>query len=439
MTASSRMARSLLGAYRLTGTMLYPFMGPFLRLRARSGKEDRVRRYERYGYPSAERPKGPLVWFHAASVGESLAILPLIDYITERRIPVILTTGTVTSAAVVKDRLPAGTFHQYVPLDFEKAVQRFLEHWQPDLAIFSESEIWPTTMLEMARRRIPLVLVNARMSDRSFARWRTAPAFAEALFENMSHVVAQSDLDAERYRELGAHPVTVSGNLKVDTDELDCDESDLARLRGDIGSRPVWIAASTHPGEEAEIMAAHASLSGRFPDLLTIIVPRHPGRGDEVAALVERSGIAVARRSANQDIGPQTGVFLGDTIGEMGLYLRLGEVVFMGRSIAASKGGQNPLEPAMAGAAIVSGPHIGNFRDAYRNLVEDGGACLVEDTAELAETVELLLSDEVRRARMIAAAAGTLEAMRGSMARTVDVLDAYVFPLTVKRDLEGLS
>lgn len=438
MTASSKMARSLLGVYRFAGTALYPFMGPFLRLRSSSGKEERLRRYERYGYPSAERPTGPLVWFHAASVGESLAVLPLINYIADQRIAVILTTGTVTSAAVIRERLPEMTFHQYVPLDFEKAVQRFLDHWQPDLAIFSESEIWPTTMLEMTKRRIPQVLVNARMSDRSYARWRAAPAFAEALFESISHVIAQSELDGERFRELGARPVTVSGNLKVDTDDLACDETDLQRLRAQIGSRPVWVAASTHAGEEQEILSVHKAITTRRPDLLTVIVPRHPGRGDEVGAIIEAGGVGLARRSRNDALGAETGIFLGDTIGEMGLYLRLGEVTFMGRSLIA-KGGQNPLEPAMLGAAILSGPHVGNFRDVYRNLLADGAARMVRDTNNLAENVEFLLADHTARTKMIAAAEVTLETMRGSLDRTVKVLDGYVFPLTVKRDLEGYA
>jgi len=437
MMRRNRMARSLLVAYRLTGTLLYPFMGPFLRLRARRGKEDRLRRYERYGYPSADRPKGPLVWFHAASVGESMAVLPLIESISQQGIHVIMTTGTVTSAAVVRDRLPPATFHQYVPLDFEKAVKRFLGHWNPDLAIFSESEIWPTTMLEMNKRRIPLVLVNARMSDRSFARWRGAPALAEALFENISHVVAQSDLDAERFRQLGASPVTVSGNLKVDTEALPCDEIELDRVRAQIGGRPVWIAASTHPGEEAEITGAHKLMSSHLPDLLTVIVPRHPDRGDEIAALVNKAGISLCRRSQGYPLTPEAGIFLGDTIGEMGLYLRLGEVVFMGRSLTL-KGGQNPLEAAMTGAAILSGPHVGNFRETYRNLLANGGAKLVKDRKMLAENVAYLLSRDDERRKMIEAASGALAQMRGALDRTVEVLDSYVFPLTVKRDLESL-
>jgi 3-deoxy-D-manno-octulosonic-acid transferase len=434
---SGRWARITLSTYRLVGSAIYPFMGPFLRVRANRGKEDRVRRYERYGYASAERPAGPLVWFHAASVGESMAVMPLIERISEQGIRSIMTTGTVTSAEVVRARLPRATFHQYVPMDLNRAVRRFLDHWQPDLAVFTESEIWPATILEMGARRIPQVLVNARMSDRSFARWAQAPALAEALFENVSHVIAQSEIDAERFRQLGARPVTVSGNLKVDTPGLPFDHAELARFKAQIGERPVWIAASTHAGEEQIALSVHRQLSERMPDLLTIIVPRHPDRGTDIAGLAVQGGLSIARRSLGQEIGQRTDVYLGDTIGEMGLFLRLAQVAFMGRSLVAS-GGQNPLEPAMTGAAILSGKAVHNFRDSYGNLLAAGAARLVRDEEMLAANVEYLLRNPQEREKMVEAARQVLVDMRGALDRTVEVLDAYVFPLTVKRDLEGL-
>jgi 3-deoxy-D-manno-octulosonic-acid transferase len=343
----------------------------------------------------------------------------------------------VTSAEVVRERLPRATFHQYVPMDLNRAVRRFLDHWQPDLAVFTESEIWPATILEMGARRIPQVLVNARMSDRSFARWAQAPALAEALFENVSHVIAQSEIDAERFRQLGARPVTVSGNLKVDTPGLPYDQAELARFKAQIGERPVWIAASTHAGEEQVALSVHRQLSERMPDLLTIIVPRHPERGTDIAALAVQGGYSLARRSLGEEIGPRTEIYLGDTIGEMGLFLRLAQVAFMGRSLVAS-GGQNPLEPAMTGTAILSGKAVHNFRDSYGNLLAAGAARLVRDEEMLAANVEYLLRNPQEREKMVEAARQVLVDMRGALDRTVEVLDAYVFPLTVKRDLEGL-
>lgn len=430
-------ARMALGTYRMLGSVSYPFMGPFLAFRARRGKEDRARRYERYGYPSADRPVGPIVWLHAASVGESMAIIPLIERIDAMGINTIMTTGTVTSAEVVRSRLPLSTFHQYVPLDMERAVRRFLDHWRPDLAIFAESEIWPMIILELASRRVPQVLVNARMSDRSHQRWSAAPKLAEALFDKISHVIAQSELDADRFRQMGARPVSVSGNLKVEAPGLPCDEDELRRLMDNVGLRPTWIAASTHPGEEEAVLAVHRTVAERIPDLLTVLVPRHPERGDEIAGMARDAGLETARRSAGDDLTRRTAVYLGDTIGEMGLYLRMASVAFIGRSLVAS-GGQNPLEPAMTGAAILSGRNVHNFRDAYRNLLAAGAARLVRDEEMLAANVEFLLRNRAERQKMIVAARQTIEDMRGALDKTVSVLDSYVFPLTIKRDLEDI-
>jgi 3-deoxy-D-manno-octulosonic-acid transferase len=429
-------ARVTLKAYRVMGAAIYPFMGPFLRYRARHGKEERARRYERYGYPSADRPEGPLIWFHAASVGESMAIIPLIERIDAQGINTVLTTGTVTSAEVVQDRLPLNSFHQYVPLDLERAVRRFLEHWQPDLAIFTESELWPATILELNARRIPQVLVNARMSDRSFARWSSAQGLAESLFDKIAHVIAQSEVDAERFRQLGARPVTVCGNLKVDSAGLPYDRNELSAFRWQISGRPAWIAASTHPGEEDAAIRIHKMLKQNFPHLLTIIVPRHPERCNDIEIAINSNGYNVVRRSTGQPVTDSTDFFIGDTIGEMGLYLRIAGIAFMGRSLVAS-GGQNPLEPAMTGTAILSGKQVHNFRESYRAFLEAGAVRIVKDEEMLAANIEYLLNNNNERTKMIVAAEKALNEMRGALDRTVEVLDSYVFPLTVKRDLEG--
>lgn len=435
---NDRWTRFTLEAYRRLGRVIYPFMGPFLAIRARKGKEDRRRRYERYGYPSADKPTGPLVWFHAASIGESLAVLPLIQRIHAQGINTIMTTGTVTSAELVRKRLPRETYHQYVPLDLQPAVRRFLDHWRPDLAVFTESEIWPITIAELKDRRIPQVLVNARMSDRSYKRWSGASTLAETLCDKFSHVIAQSELDAERFRNLGARPVSVSGNLKVDAHDLPCDLAELARLRAMIGNRPAWIAASTHRGEDEIAAAIHQRLSGEFPGMLTIIVPRHPDRGDEVAGEVEAFGLRCARRSRKEPVGPSTDVYLGDTIGEMGLYLRLAPVVFMGRSLSVH-GGQNPLEPAVTGTAILSGRHVQNFRDSYRALLRNGGVRLVNDADMLAANLAYLLKNPAERDRMVSGAERTVEELRGALEKTIEILDSYVFPLKVMRRLEEMK
>ena len=350
---SSLRARLALSAYRFGGIAVYPFIGPYLAVRAAKGKEDSSRRLERSGYASANRPQGPLIWFHAASVGETSAVIPLIREIRRRDIHVILTTGTITSAKVAHQRLGDEVIHQYVPLDLKPAIKRFLDYWQPDCAIFAESEIWPTTIMELGRKRIPQILVNARMSDRSFARWSRHPSLAEALFENLALVVAQSDLDAERFRDLGALQVLKSGNLKVDTDAPSYDAPTLAGYMKQVGDRKTWAAVSTFEGEEGAAATVHSMLK-EHNGQLTIIVPRHPERCDAIEAMLVEQGLKVARRTRNDILSPDVDVFLGDTIGEMGLYLRMTEVAFMGKSLF-NEGGQNPLEPAMLGCAILTG------------------------------------------------------------------------------------
>jgi 3-deoxy-D-manno-octulosonic-acid transferase len=432
---SERWARALLSAYRWGGALAYPAVGSYLALRASRGKEDRARRRERYGHSSVPRPPGPLVWIHAASVGETSAVIPLIEYLSSLSVSVVLTTGTVTSARLAAERLGDGVIHQYVPLDLKPAISRFLSHWTPDLALIAESEIWPMTIIELGARRVPQVLVNARLSDRSFASWQRRAFLAEALFENMSLVVAQSELDAFRFRELGARPVVISGNLKADTFPPPADEGEVSSLIAQISGRKTWAAISTHGGEEKIAGEVHALLAKRHKNLLTIIVPRHPDRAqaveDELAAL----GHKVARRSRRDAITAETAIFLGDTIGEMGLYLRLTDIAFVGRSLTA-EGGQNPIEPASLGAAVLAGENVQNFREAYRNLVAHGAAKLVKDKETLAGSVNYLLNNPEARREMIASAQTALDHMGGALSRTLAHLEPYIQPLIVKSQLD---
>ncbi|TCQ29118.1 lipid IV(A) 3-deoxy-D-manno-octulosonic acid transferase [Rhizobium sp. PP-CC-3G-465] len=427
------LARAALSGYRWVGTAVYPLVWSYLALRAARGKEDRARRQERYGFPSAARPQGPLVWFHAASVGETMSVIPLIKEIHRRGIAVVLTSGTTTSARVVAERLGDIAIHQYVPLDFKPAVSRFLDYWEPDLAIIAESEIWPMTIMELGKRHIPQILVNGRLSDRSFARWKKRPNLADAIFENLALVIAQSEADAERFSALGALPVMVSGNLKVDTDAPPVDNAVLRQYRQQIETRKTWAAISTFEGEEAAAGSVHLALKERNA-LLTIIVPRHPERCDAIEAMLVAKGLTVARRTRNDPVTPETDILLGDTVGEMGLYLRLTDVAFVGRSLFG-EGGQNPIEPAMLGCAILSGGNVQNFRETYQTLAKNGSAKIVRDTEMLAKGVHYLLTnDEVRR-KMIEAGQEAVHEMRGALSATIRGLEPYINPLTVKARL----
>ena len=356
-----------LRVYRWGCALGSPVASQLLMRRLKRGKEHPERLPERLGQPSTTRPKGPLVWVHGASVGEMLAAVGLIERLRARHFAVLVTSGTVTSAALAEQRLPDGVLHQFVPLDAPRFVQRFLEHWRPGLALFVESDLWPNLICSCAERRIPMIVINGRLSERSFNRWRRVPGVIAALLHRFDLCLAQSVADAERYAKLGAPRVSATGNLKLDVPTLPADEGALDRLKQIVGKRPVVVAASTHPGEEAAIIAAHCQLRAKFPTLLTIVVPRHPERGKSIAEIAKAAGLVVALRSHRAQPMPDIGVYIADTLGELGLMYRLATVVFMGGSLA-SHGGQNPIEAIRLGAAIVHGPHVWNFAEIYAAL-----------------------------------------------------------------------
>lgn len=437
-------AASALGTYRVLGSAIYPFAGLFLKRRAKRGKEDSERRYERYGYAGHARPDGPMIWLHAASVGESLAVLPLVGRLEDSGINIVVTTGTVTSAEMLKGRLGASTVHQYVPLDLPKAVSRFIDHWKPDLAVFVESELWPTTMAELHARQVPQVLINARMSDRSDTRWRKRPELARRIFGKLSAVTAQSSVDAQRFRQLGAHRVVDVGNLKLDAGAPVFDIAEADRLKTQLGERPTWLALSTHGDEERVVAQAHTLLLEHRPDTLAILAPRHPGRADEVGAMLDKAGLPYIRRSSGAAITANTRVYLVDTIGEAGLMLQLTDIALLGRSLGnadardklAAQGGQNPVEPVLANAIVLSGRYVQNFRDTYQALLENDSVRLVADAPDIAAHVLHFWSNPDERAAMALRAQATIGEMRGALDRTMQCLDPFIAPLQLKAQLE---
>ncbi len=388
----------------------------WLRRRLGRGKEDPARWRERLGEPGQRRPPGALAWLHAVSVGEAVSALTLAAALRAARpdVALLLTTGTVTSAALVAQRAPQGLLHQFVPVDLPGAVGRFLDHWRPDLALWFESELWPL-LLTRTRRRCPLILVNGRMSPRSFTAWQRARWLARYLLGGFAERFAQSGPDAERLAAVAGGPVHAAGNLKRAAPPVACDADLLAALQPTMADRPVWLAASTHPGEEAIAVQIHAALAPRYPDLLTLIVPRHPERG---AALAAEFGLP--RRSAGAPV-PPAGLYLADTLGELGLWYRLAPVVFVGGSLTP-RGGQNPLEAARLGAAVIAGPDMTNQADAAEALDAAGALVRVADADGLLRAVEELLSDPVRRRRLAAAARAAAAADDG----VVDALLAAV-------------
>lgn len=422
---TEHLAEWALAAYRGLGPVLAPGLDLLLAARTRAGKEDPARRGERRGRPDLARPDGRLVWVHAASVGETISMLGLIERLIAGGSVVLLTTGTVTSAAVAATRLPAGAIHQYVPLDVAPWVGRFLDHWRPTVAVFVESEIWPATVLELERRAIPQILVNARVSERSARRWGRVGGLARALFGRLALALAQTEGDGERLRALGARRVAVIGNIKFDGRALGADPAELARLTEAIAGRPTWLAASTHPGEEVIAAAVHAELAPTLPGLLTVIAPRHPGRGDELRLDLADRGLRVASRSLGETPGPDTDVYLTDTIGEMGLIYRLAPVAFVGGSLS-SRGGQNPIEPARLGRAVLHGPDVRNFVDMYREFDAADAAVEVDGAEALAAAVLAAHRDPEALAARIGRASALVERSSGALDRTLDALAPWL-------------
>jgi 3-deoxy-D-manno-octulosonic-acid transferase len=411
------------------GSPIAPFL---LARRLKRGKEHPERLPERRGETSLQRPSGPLIWVHAASVGEMLAAVPLIARLRAQEFIVLVTSGTVTSAALAAQRLPEGVFHQFIPLDGPRFVQRFLDHWKPGLALFVESDLWPNLILSCAKRRIPMIVINGRLSERSFSRWRRVPGVIEALLGRFDLCLTQSSADAERYARLGAPRVTSTGNLKLDVPPPPADETALQRLKEIIGTRPVIAAASTHPGEETAIIAAHRRLRAKYPTLLTVIAPRHPERGASIVEIAQVAGLSAALRSRNAQPMPDVGIYVADTLGELGLIYRLAPVVFMGGSLA-SHGGQNPIEPIRLGAAVLHGPHVWNFAEIYAALDTARGAELVADEEALTVRLGEWLANTAARKAVADAATETVGRLGGALKRTLAALDPYLMQLRLEQ------
>lgn len=384
-----------LALYRGVTNVGRPLINYFLRRRLAKGKEHPERFEERRGEASRIRPSGPLVWIHAASVGEAQSALTLIQHMLRRRtdLHILVTTGTVTSAKIMADRLPARSFHQFVPVDRLSWIRRFLDHWEPDLAIWVESEFWPNLIHETADRNIPMALVNGRISQRSFSNWRQAPGFIGAVLGCFRLCLTQTDDEAIRLRALGATRVLCHGNLKYSAEPLPVEEHEWDVLSETLEGRPVWLAASTHPGEEAIVADAHAKIRASVPGLLTLLVPRHPDRGLEIADMMTSRGFKVARRALGDLIDDTVEIYIADTLGELGLFYRLTNIAFIGGSMF-DHGGHNPLEAAQLDCAVLTGPDMANFASVAMELRDAQATIEISNAPTLAATVTRLLGDE---------------------------------------------
>ncbi len=430
------MANSLpmtLRTYRRLSAAVALLAPALIKRRLKQGKEDPARIGERRGMSRDTRPHGPLVWIHGASVGEVLAAAALIERLRALNIRILLTSGTVTSASIVAKRFPADIIHQYVPYDSPRYVARFLDHWRPGLALFIESDLWPNLILSSAARRLPMVLINGRMSQRSFQRWRRMTGTISALLGRFDVCLVRSEVDAERFTALGSRNVVTTGNLKLDVAAPPADSSKLERLMAVTRGRPIVVAASTHPGEEDILLEAHRTLGGFFPSLLSVIVPRHPDRGEAIAHSITASGLRAALRSREELPTAATDIYIADTMGELGLFYRLAPIVFMGGSLV-EHGGQNPIEAIKLGASVVHGPHVFNFTDVYEALDSADGAWQADTQEALVKHLGRLLADPVARKLSVDAAERVVEQLGGGLDRTLAALEPYLLQLRLEME-----
>lgn len=403
-------------AYRLLTRLLEPLAPRLLDARARKGKEDPVRVDERLGVTRVPRPDGDLIWLHGVSVGESLSLLPVVERLRKTRpdLTVLVTSGTLTSATLLGRRLPPGVIHQYAPVDAPGAVAAFLDHWRPTAAVFVESELWPNLILAAKARGVKLVLASARITQKTADGWRRFPGAARRIVTAFDRVLPQDHLSGVRLESLGAR-IDGHVNLKLAGDAPPHDPSAFTRLSAAIGDRAVVVAASTHDGEEIAIVRAMDRLSDR---LCLILVPRHPDRSPAIAAALTRDGYRFALRSEGRELDRDTDLYVADTLGEMGLFLRVADVVVMGGSFSAALekppvGGHNPLEPARLGKPAVTGPDMTNWAAVTDHLVQAGGLALVEAPWDLPAALAPLLDNPNaaksmgERARRAAAEAGS--------------------------------
>ena len=382
--------------YNALITILYHLViKQYVEKRKQKGKEDINRFNERVGRPKMPRPEGKLFWLHGASVGESVSMLPLINRILETYpdAHVMVTTGTVTSADVMQKRLPERAFHQFIPIDNPIFTTRFVKHWRPDVALWFESEFWPAVLSSIKRKNIPLILINGRISNKTFKRWQQFDFICKELLACFDLCLGQSEEDAYRLKVLGAKETICLGNLKYAGLPLPIDEKAKKEMLDQIKKRPFWLASSTHNDEELRIAKVHKRLKEQFPDLLTIIAPRHPNRGEEIASEIAKLDLTTALRSNGDKITPKTDIYIANTIGEMGLWYDIANIVFIGGSLVPH-GGQNFIEPSRVRDAVIVGPHMHNFTDAMNRAKKADAIIQVSDTTELEEMVRELLSNE---------------------------------------------
>ena len=423
--------------YWLVTFLSAPILRLILKKRLSKGKESQSRYLEKASVIKKARPPGTLIWVHGASVGEAQSALILVNKITQSypNINVLMTTGTLTSATLMEKKLPPNAFHQFYPLDHPQWVQKFIQHWQPDAVLWMESELWPNMLSAIKDAQIPAALINARMSEKSFQTWKKIPSLANKTISTFNRILCQTPTDQGYYNALGAADTLVTDNLKYSATPLSCDQDDLETLRKSITDRPVWLYASTHDGEEQIACELHRKLAKEIPALLTIIVPRHPERRDEIRSTCSTDDLNLKFRGENKAPPSNTDqIYIADTLGELGLFYSVSPVACIGRSLSNDGGGgHNPIEAAQQNTAVIHGKNIQNLQDIYDEMDNENAAICVDTPQDLYDTIrELLLNkDKLKEAQQKA-----LIFSRKKVG-VIDVVMTELFPILYKLQNNG--
>lgn len=422
--------------YRLLSKRSAPALRCYLNHRIKRGKEDAGRIDERYGIPSAPRPDGKLIWIHAASVGEAQAALILLNQINTRlsdstRPPhILVTTGTQTSAQLMEQRLPDNATHQYIVLDHPDWVRAFFDHWRPNMAFWMESELWPNILKFIKKRHIPCALINARMSKTSFRNWKKAKGMARNALSAFDTVLCQTETHKEYFEVLGAQNVIVTDNLKYSATALPYGEKALKELEKATKSRSIWLYASSHKGEESLTCDIHKRLKQLHPDILTILVPRHPERRTEIEK--DCDGLVTQLRSKKKQINKKTEIYIADTLGELGLFYKVSDIAVIGRSFSDDGGGgHNPLEASLLDCAVITGPNHQNQQEIFDDMLAENAAIVVNDKDALYKTIQSLMDNEQQRKELIKAGASFAKKKANVINHVMDELE----PLFLKQDM----
>ncbi|KAJ4980215.1 hypothetical protein NE237_010995 [Protea cynaroides] len=425
--------------YRTLSCGLSPLLYLHVQCRRLRGLEHPQRWRERLGRPSLPRPPGPLLWFHAVSLGEGMAAIPIIKRCIQQRpdLTILMTTTTTSAFNVIKDRLPNGVVYQFAPLDTPSAMDTFLCYWVPNAIFLIESELWPNLILGASRKGIVVALLNARMSAKSFKFWTAPLAFPliSLMLSRFSLIAPISTIEAIQFQLLQARPFTINfaGDLKYAVGNVDASEREstcVEDLQLQIANRPLWMAASIHKGEDEVMLGAHNVLVKMYPNMLTIIVPRHPQEGRQIAMEVQKEGLNVVLRSSGEKILPSTNIYVVDTLGELSFLYRLTPIAVIGGSFLPDLAGHNISEAAAAGCAVLTGHHVGHFSHMVLEMQRSNPSSVMKVSGKL-ELVnalkELLGNAEVLEARRMAAKQAFFALSSGIITNIWNLIDLHVF------------